>query len=352
MSAVGAEPNVFEINCANPDYEISLIKAMNWYSLERDKKDVRKYLSDLQTKIGVELNIGSVPDSEIQPTMGWLARIVTKGGTLKEAHNKRLQDYIAALQARPVKAVPVVAQKVSVQEATQNKINEYLGELEGVLDQVLQTKEVSYQLLADLKAREMPQQTAISIVEWAKGKLKEFIPVIEGKDPDLVEGYSNYDKKTLKLVVKMFTSFIEDAEKYGDFKKANRKPRQKKAKPAAAQVKSLKYKIRDNDLGIASVPVTEIIGAMQVWAYNTKTRKLALYRTESASGIQCKGSTLQNYDPEMSMQKTLRKPEEQLKALLAAGKVQLRKYMDSIKAKDQKVTGRFNTDTIIVKVVK
>lgn len=352
MASIGAEPNVSEIDFSKPDYDISLVKAMNWYSLERDKKDARKYLSDLQNKLNVDLNLGSVPDSEIQSTMGWLARIVTKGGVLKEAHLKRLQDYIVTLQARPVKFMPAAAQKVSVQEATQNKINEYIGELEGVLDQVLQTKEVSFTLMADLKSKEMPQQAAPAIIEWAKGKLKEFIPVLESKDPDLIEGYSNYDKKTLKLIVKMFSSFIEDAEKYGDFKKANRKPRQKKAKPASAQVKSLKYKIRDDELDIASVPVTDIIGAMQVWAYNTKTRKLALYRTESASGIQCKGSTLQNYDPEMSTQKTLRKPAEQLKALLAAGKVQLRKYMDSIKAKDQKVTGRFNTDIIIVKVVK
>ena len=86
--------------------------------------------------------------------------------------------------------------------------------------------------------------------------------------------------------------------------------------------------------------------------FNTKTRKLSVYRTDSALGIQVKGTTLQNYDPEMSCQKTLRKPAEQLKDLLSAGKIQLRKFMDNIKAVQVEVNGRLNGDTLIVRTIK
>jgi hypothetical protein len=65
-----------------------------------------------------------------------------------------------------------------------------------------------------------------------------------------------------------------------------------------------------------------------------------------------KGSTLQNWTPEKSKQKTLRKPDEQLKDLLASGKVKLRTFIDSIKSKEQEVNGRINIETIILKVVR
>jgi hypothetical protein len=49
-----------------------------------------------------------------------------------------------------------------------------------------------------------------------------------------------------------------------------------------------------------------------------------------------------------SVQKTLRKPEEQLKEFKAAGKVQLRKFLDDIKAVDIKLNGRINEEVVLL----
>jgi hypothetical protein len=49
------------------------------------------------------------------------------------------------------------------------------------------------------------------------------------------------------------------------------------------------------------------------------------------------------------VQKTLRKPEEQLKEFKAAGKVQLRKFLDDIRAVDIKLNGRINEDIILLR---
>jgi hypothetical protein len=123
-------------------------------------------------------------------------------------------------------------------------------------------------------------------------------------------------------------------------------------KSPVQQVRTLRFKVTDDELGMKSVAPTDIIGAQQLWVYNSKTRKLALYKTDSARGIQCKGSTLQNYDPEMSKQKTLRRPAEQLKTLMEAGKIQLRKFMDDIGTKEQSVNGRINAEMLLLKIVK
>ena len=94
------------------------------------------------------------------------------------------------------------------------------------------------------------------------------------------------------------------------------------------------------------------MGASQVWVYNCKYKKLAVYRSESAPGIQVKGSAMQNYMPEASEQKALRKPAETLKYLLTAGKIQLRKIITDLTTKVSPVTGRLNEDCVIVRVIK
>lgn len=354
---VSTEPPASKISFERDDYNSALINSMNWYTTEKDRKTAKKYLNDYMVKAGTfeHGRMTSVLDSDIIPTYGWVARIAIKGGKLSSKHIDGLNEYLETLlkkyAPRPQVAVSVQP-RVSIQESIQNKVTAYLGELDAVVDSLVTSEISEFNLLADLKARQLPQQCGAAIEEWTKGQLREFIEVYQTKDAQVKEGYSNIDRKVLKNLIKVLGSFIEAVEKYYDFKKANRKPREKKVRLPSVQVKGLKYKNKDDELGIESVSATEIVGAMQVWCFNTKTRKLTLYKTDSASGIQVKGTSLQNYDPDMSLQKTLRKPAEQLKQLLSAGKIHLRKYMDTIKAASQKPSGRINADTLIVKAVK
>jgi len=345
--SASTEPEATTINSSMENYKIELTKALNWYSLEKDRKDAKKYLHQYVSKSNIDAPyLAQISDSEITPTFGWLARIATRGGVLTAKDTERILVYIKSLQKKIItKQATTSTPRISIQEATVNKINEYLGELEVIIDALYKGKIKSFDLLSDLKAKQLPKQCNTQIEVWVKEKITEFVHVYESKD----EAYT-IERKTLVNLIKVLGTFIPSVQSYCDFKKANRKPRQRKAKPAATQVKNLKYKKSDEELKINSITVTDIVGAMQVWVFNTKTRKLAVYKTESASGIQVKGSTLQNYEPELSSQKTLRKPETQLKDLVNAGKVQLRKFMDNIKAKAQPVRGRMNADTLIVRI--
>ena len=104
----------------------------------------------------------------------------------------------------------------------------------------------------------------------------------------------------------------------------------------------------------------QIIGASELWVFNIKTRKLGKYVAKNidpkgmgraGSGLSVKGTTIIGFNEEQSIQKTLRKPEEQLKAFKSAGKVALRKFLDEIPTIDTKLNGRCNSDTILLKVV-
>ena len=105
-------------------------------------------------------------------------------------------------------------------------------------------------------------------------------------------------------------------------------------------------------LGLASQNPATIIGAKEVWVYNTKTRKLGKYVALDESGLDVKGTTILNFIEKDSVEKTLRKPEAQLKEFKAAGKVALRKFLANINAVDVKLKGRMNENIIILKVVQ
>jgi hypothetical protein len=101
---------------------------------------------------------------------------------------------------------------------------------------------------------------------------------------------------------------------------------------------------------LVSINPADIVGAGELWVYNTKSRKLGKYVAKEFAELSVKGTSIINFDENKSVQKTLRKPEEQLKEFKAAGKVQLRKFLDDIKAVDIKLNGRINEEIILLRI--
>jgi hypothetical protein len=233
----------------------------------------------------------------------------------------------------------------------QDKIAEVIGDLEGHVDAFLK-EDKEFDLYNYLQANSIPKPYCKDIDVWARKRGTEFTEVYKTTDKDTKDGYSNISRRQQANLVKMFGAFIVDLEKYTQFKKANRKPRVTKAKPPAVQVARIKFKKEDTELGIKSVNPSEMVGASQVWVYNVKYKRLAAYRSDSVQGIQVKGSTLQNYDPDMSECRSIRRPEAFLKVLLDASKVKLRKLLSDLTTKGYDVTGRINDECIIVRVIK
>ena len=334
------------------NYKSALSRAFNFYNQDRDKKDARGYLRTYIKHKGMTVDIDRVPDNEINLTYGWLSRILLNGNTLLDRHNKDLDSYINNLST--TKEVKVVVNKVpkpSVRDYMQDKIAEVIGELEGAVDAFLK-EDKEFDLYNYLQANSIPKPYCKDIDEWARKRGMEFTDVYKTTDKDTKDGYSNISRRQQANLVKMFGAFIVDIEKYTQFKKANRKPRVTKAKPPAVQVARIKFKKEDTELGIKSVNPSEMVGASQVWVYNVKYKRLAAYRSDSVQGIQVKGSTLQNYDPDMSECRSIRRPEAFLKVLLDASKVKLRKLLSDLTTKGYDVTGRINDECIIVRVIK
>lgn len=167
----------------------------------------------------------------------------------------------------------------------------------------------------------------------------------------LREGYSHRSKKQIKKMIEFYTEVMSACDMLAEEAKVTRKPRKAKAVSKDKIVSKLKYKKNDDSLKLVSVNPVDILGAKELWTYNTKTRKLGKYVAEDFQDLAVKGTTIINFSPNKSVQKTLRKPAEQLKAFKDSGKVALRKFLEDINAVDTKMNGRINTDIILLKVM-
>ena len=360
-----SEPLVSKLDPTSDDYIITLMRINNWYSTDKTRSDAHKYFVQY-----VKHNMPSssklfaeVDEKDVHMTYGWMARMLLQGANIRKDHldgfNKELNRLFEIGKKRldakknviTVTTPVAVVKRPSIQDAIKDKASEYIGELEGFVDEFC-TADKDFNLYTHLKGNQIPAPYTTFVKTWAVKKLDQWNEVAESKDSQIVEGYSNFPKRKITKIVKLFESFVEDCNKYGQFKKANRKVRATREKPAVAQIKSLKYKLKDDELGLTSAKAFDLVGAEQVWLFNTKTRKLSVYTSESTKGMTVKGTTLQNWSPEKSKQKTLRKPEEQIKDLLTLGKVKLRTFLDTIKSKEQAVNGRINIDTIILKITR
>ena len=192
------------------------------------------------------------------------------------------------------------------------------------------------------------------------GQLKKMDEHTQDQWAQLKEGYAHLKKADIKA----FTTAIQELMTALDFvidsAKATRKPRKPKVYSADKLVAKLKYCVTDDKFKLASVSPDQIIKANELWVFNIKTRKLGKYVAKNidpkgmgrdGTGLSVKGTTIIGFDETKSIQKTLRKPEDQLKDFKGAGKVKLRTFLDDIKTTDTKLNGRCNPETVLLKVI-
>jgi hypothetical protein len=371
---VGDEP-FFAVQ-PDPEFRNSaLARAFSWYTrfyVRKDAKDLMiQYLEQNDRKQDAKI-MAKAPESEILTTYGWLARMTLRGLQLTEHEELSLQNEITRLitcvhkpetvfksnltpQEVEVEEKPEV-NRPNVQEIMREKAREATGEIIGLFDEFIEAglkgslpgKPID--ILA--KYNILPQHIPIILDVWKK-ELNEWYEVQEGKDPQLVEGYSQFGKVQVKNMIKAIEQVISDLNSYISIKKANKTPRKRKPVPVEKIVAKLKYLKEFKDpaakLDLVSVHPTKLHGASEAWVYDTAKRKLHHYVADQYSQtFTIKGNTILGFDTGKSEIKTLRKPGEQLKEIMGS-KPAARKYFEGIKSVATAPNGRFNENMIILK---
>ena len=202
-----------------------------------------------------------------------------------------------------------------------------------------------------LTKNNVPQALIGKISAVFEPRYAELKEARKGEDEQLKEGYSHYKAADYKRCEAFYEKLFADLTAYNQTKKATKKAAVRKPPQKEKLVKNLKYLKQDTATKLVSVNPVDIVGAEVLWVYNVKNRKIGKYVAEDQGGaLGVKGTTITGYDANKSTQKTLRKPDEQLKQFLTSSKVELRKYLENIKTTEIKLNGRINADTILLKV--
>jgi hypothetical protein len=278
----------------------------------------------------------------------------------------KIEDAIAAgsLIADEQKAVeqvkaakPVLSIQEKLRIASLNYASILEDEVDGIIDNINKYNVKDFNPVGTMRKHEIKANHARIIRQYFQPLADELAELVGPKQKDndlydqLLEGYSHIDTKSQKKIATVYQSLVQACDMIITSQKSNQ-TRTKKPVAKDKIVKRMKYQREDTNLKLASINPIDILEASELWVYNTKTRKLGKYVAEPHATLQVKGTTILYFDEKQSIQKTLRKPAQQLAELNKAGKVVLRKFMDDIKTTDTKLNGRVNDQTILLKVAK
>jgi hypothetical protein len=247
------------------------------------------------------------------------------------------------------------AAQPSIQDRITAKVNEHILFIEekwedGIIER--KEKHPTPDILSYVRKNEVPPSTVGRIVDHFEAQLKEITDAkAKNADEDYVEAYAHIKPADLKRYVTFYKALLVDLGMYKEEKKVARTPRKRKTVSKLKQVARLNYLKRHDQLKLVSINPEDVIDCKELWIYQSKYRKLGKFVAQSHTTLGVKGTTIVGFDTNGSVQKTLRKPKEQLAEFKKAGKVKLRTFLEDVKAVDIKLTGRINKDTILLKAV-
>ena len=343
------------------EFDHFLRKSLFYYNYFYTQKDLKKYvvnwMKDQYSKAEVSKFIRS-GDRAIPMTVCSLIKATTQGMPLRQKELTYIKDRIFEVLNSDIEDEPVVEQKViapaavkTIQDRLNEKTSEHLAHFEGLYDEVVAGSTVDPRAYDYLVANAVPQ-SQIKKFEELFGARKAELGAAQAKMfDDYVESYKHYKAADYKRHYEFLDAILDALEQYRGVKKATKKARVKRALNKEKLVSKLKYMKEEKTLKLVSINPVDIIGATELWTYNTKTRKLYKYIADSVLGpLGIKGTSLTGFNTTTSVGKTLRKPEEKLKEFTKASKVQLRKFLDDIKATETVGNGRINSDIILLRI--
>ena len=194
--------------------------------------------------------------------------------------------------------------------------------------------------------------TAISHVKpMIEGWLLDYEDAYYKRCDQAVEGYSHLKRSTLNHRIKVCKAMLEDLERIRSATKATRNVKVKRPKSVDKQVARVQYKKEDNDFKIVSINPIQIPTKSRLYAFNTKSKMVIEYITESVNGFEISGSTIKNFSKGLSRTICLRKPLDFLPIVLQKTPNQINDAWKLLKTKTKVPNGRINKDTILLRVL-
>ena len=340
----------------------ALSKAFSWYNYFYGKKDAREmivnYLESQDRKADVR-TLKSIPDSAIRLTTGWLCRMKMVGLELSETEQIKLdnllKEILTSKQTEQVDIEPAsdAPAKPNIQDRLREKVGECAAELDGMFDEFMLAgakMSADYKPIMVIRGMNVVPQMISEIANRWKRKLAEFEAAVEGKDPLLIEAYSYLTKIQLRNCVKFCETVINDCGAYVQIKKVERKPRKVKAVPPEKRAAKFKVQAEFAELKLKGLPAASLVDKAEAWLYDTKQRKLIHVVADShTQAFTIKNNSVIGYSTVETLQKTVRKPADVVRAIQAAGKPAARKIYKDLTTTETPWNARGTENLIVLK---
>jgi len=340
----------------------ALSKAFSWYNYFYGKKDARdmivNYLESQDRKADVRV-LKSIPDSAIRLTTGWLCRMKMVGLELSETEQIKLDNLLKEIltskqtveaESEPASEGPA---KPNIQDRLREKVGECAAELEAMFDEFMTAgakMSADYKPIMVIRGMNVVPQMISEISNRWKRKLAEFEEAVEGKDPLLVEAYSYLTKIQLRNCVKFCEAVINDCGAYVQIKKVERKPRKIRAVPPEKRAAKFKHTAEFVELKLKGLPAASLVDKAEAWLYDTKKRKLIHVVADShTQAFTIKNNSVIGYSTVETLQKTVRKPADVIKAIQAAGKPAARKIYKDLTTTETPWNARGTENLLVLK---
>lgn len=350
--------------------ELDYMHAYDFYNYHCDFSDCRTFIEDYMRAIGYRDNlhvkqISAAPDSRVRSTQIWLMRLHVRGVTLSKERiisvNNRLEEIRKFGEAKLAFSAPVI----NIQQRIDEIVGDYISDIDSKLDTFCEGGCVDPISFYDLfnskgaKAIYIPRiieyytPLAAELLEARKFKLPRNIKT--DYDLQMNEAYRLYTKKQLIAFSDLVNSLIEDCNKFaGNIKRARKpsKARKKKERSADQVVKNMKYLKSDEELKVVSINPMNIVGAAELWTFNSMYNVMYHYVAMDRGGLSVKGTTIINFNEKASEKKKIRKPEQFLPTIINGGPKQIAKNFSSLKTKSAACNGRLNDKTLILRAIR
>jgi len=335
-----------------------MLNAFNFYTYYLDREDFHNFVMEWMVKDGYSVDdlkaIRKVPKAASLSTAGKLCRMFLMG--MEESFGDKYHgDFVRKTIVKALETADNVKKEtpkeekkptipaVSPMKRLEMKVNEYIitpidFAMDDWVDDPSSAEPLNVQGL--LGAHGIPAKGCQFVINWLDVYIKDLTDAQAG-DPDCVEGYAFLTKRQLNKWVRVMTKMKEDVEKY---QLANQKTvvRTKKVKPAGVQVANVNYDKEGSPISAVKIP-----GAIDVVIFNTKTRKLQVYKAVGRQGLSVKGTSIKDFDEVKSYQVTVR--ANLVDDVIGKEPKAIEKIISS-KTKRTKVNGRLNEHCRVVYV--
>lgn len=315
------------------------------------------YLETHDRKTDVR-TLRSIPDSAVRLTTGWLCRMSMVGLELTDHEQIQLDNQLTEIlnskqEAQTETADEPAVPRVTIQDRLREKVSECMGEMDGLFDDFVANGaklSADYKPVFLIRSMNVAPQMVNTIADTWKRRLSEFEALQEGKDGQLVEAYSNFSKIQVRNIIKFCELVISDCGAYVQIKKVERKPRKVKSVPPEKRAAKFKVIMEFAELKLKGLPAASLVDKAEAWLYDTKKRKLIhLVADSHAQAFTVKSNSIIGFSTVETMQKTVRKPQDVIRALQAAGKPAARKIFKDLTTTETAWNARGNENLLVLK---